>query len=75
MVKISKPALKAVIIEKAEVANTLDQKVQEAGAMTVLFILVTHTPPVDRRHLTQRYSTRGTWKPRIAPRKGQSTAR
>ena len=45
MVKISKPALKAVIIEKAEVANTLDQKVQEAGAMTTGFILVTHKSP------------------------------
>src|ERR1700726_4287993 len=44
MVKTSKSALKTVINQQAEVANTLDQKVQEAGAMTCLFILVTHTP-------------------------------
>jgi hypothetical protein len=44
MVKTSESALKIVIFEQAEVAITLDQKVQEAGAMTSLFILVTHTP-------------------------------
>jgi hypothetical protein len=43
MVKTSKSALKTVINEQAEVAITLDQKVQEAGEMTTIFILVTHT--------------------------------
>jgi hypothetical protein len=45
MVKTSKSALKTVINEQAEVAITLDQKVQEAGEMIAIFILVTHTPP------------------------------
>jgi hypothetical protein len=45
MVKTSKSALKTANMQQAEMANTLDQKVQEAGEMTSIFTLVTHTPP------------------------------